>query len=83
MVKNHQAGQMIVEMILILTLLFSFTVFIASQFRQQEFLSQFVQSPWARLAGMIQNGSWRAPDDSIVIHPNQPRRHAATRPEGQ
>lgn len=70
MKRINQSGQMVVEMILILTLLFGFTVFVAAQFRQQEYFKAIVSGPWLKLAGMMQNGVWDTPEKSKDLHPN-------------
>ena len=78
--RNRQSGQITVEAVLILTLLFS-TVFAGTRLiRDQQLLSRLVQGPWLYLAGMIENGYWAPAEMGRAKHPNHASRHGS--PEG-
>lgn len=78
--RNHQSGQITVEAVLIVTLLFS-TVFAGTRLiRDQQLLSRLVQGPWQHLAGMIENGYWGSAEIGRAKHPNHASRHGS--PEG-
>ena len=74
---RNQAGQLIIEMILILTIFTGLSIFVASAFRDQDLLANLVQKPWASLAGMLQNGVWQDPASGRSLHPGRYDRHAS------
>lgn len=65
-----QAGQMVTEAILILTILMFTTYAIAGFFKDEELLKTLVQGPWQSLSGLLQNGVWGTPDKTDASHPN-------------
>ena len=68
---KNQAGQMVIEYILVMTVMMSVTYAIAEYFRSNEVLAQLIATPFTQLAGMIQNGQWGSPADTMTQHPNQ------------
>ncbi|MCC7404017.1 MAG: hypothetical protein IT288_06410 [Bdellovibrionales bacterium] len=72
-----QTGQMVVEMLLLLTVLFGVTLAISSYFRKEEIFVQLISGPWQNLSGMIQNGVWAPPAASMHNHPNHHSRHVS------
>ena len=66
----NQSGQMAIEMVLLITFFFGFTVFVSSQFQEEGYLAQVVSRPWKSLAGMIQNGVWGSSQETMKYHPN-------------
>ena len=67
-IRNNK-GQILIEMILVMTVLVGASVFVSSQFRESNFIAQLVSGPWKNLAGMIQNGVWQPRDDGMASHP--------------
>ena len=66
---RNQKGQMIIEMVLMMTVLLGAATFISSQFRETNLIAQLVSGPWRNLAGMIQNGVWSPASDGMTKHP--------------
>lgn len=71
---------MVIESILIIVALFSFTYLAATTFTEEGYLQQLVSGPWQSLDGMIQNGTWGAPDKTALYHPNQNDWHITNDP---
>ena len=76
----NQKGQMTMEAILIITVLFGVVTLSVNLIRQQNVLARVVEQPWGLLGGMIENGVWTARQQGQVQHPNHLSRHAS--PEG-
>lgn len=72
---SSQGGQLIVEAVLILVLLFGATMLVANYFKKEELLVQLIQAPWKNLSGMLSNGVWNTPEASYSAHPNAHGRH--------
>jgi hypothetical protein len=72
---GSQAGQLIVEAVLIIVLLMAVTFATAKFFKSQELFKQLITGPWQSLAGLIQNGSWGTPAATAIQHPNSHGRH--------
>lgn len=72
-----QSGQMVVEYILVTTIVVGISFAVAEFFRSNELLARMVATPFTQLAGMIQNGQWGSPVDTMSQHPNQWRMRAA------
>jgi hypothetical protein len=70
MIGKNSKGQMAVEMVLILVVMVAGAITISSAFREQEFFATLVSGPWKSTAGLIQNGVWGPPEDTMVMHPN-------------
>lgn len=77
----NRRGQAIIESILILALFVGVGTLVARQFKQNELFAQMVSAPWARLAGMMQNGVWMAPRPGAKLHPSQFERIVSMRGE--
>lgn len=75
----NRRGQAIIESILILALFLSVGTLVAREFKQNELVSQMVSAPWARLAGMLQNGVWKSPKEGAPLHPLQFKRFVSIR----
>lgn len=78
-IRSSQSGQMIVEYVLLTVIVVGVALFISTQFRDNELLGEIVEKPWQSLAGMIQNGSWAPPSDSMQLHPNYRGRTTSVR----
>ena len=73
--RKNQAGQLIVEAVLIIVLLLAVTFTVANFFKKQELIKQLISGPWQSLAGLIENGVWGTPEKTAVSHPNGHGRH--------
>ena len=81
--RTNQKGQMALEMILIMVLLTGFTMFVTSQFKSNEILAGILSKPWRSIAGMIENGDWKDPKDSMNSHPGNIHNHVSTKGEDE
>ena len=70
----NQSGQMTIEMTLMVVLSVGVAIFVGQQFRSNELFANLVSSPWAQVQGLIQNGVWGTPEDTMNRHPSQFRR---------
>lgn len=66
---RNRSGQMVIELVLMMTVLFGAVFFISSNFRESNIVAQLVSGPWQSLAGMMQNGVWARPEDGMSQHP--------------
>ena len=80
-VWRNQAGQQVVEAVLIMVLFMGFTLSVASFFRNSEVLKQLISGPWVNLAGMLQNGVWQPAQRGALSHPNGHSRHISIQGE--
>lgn len=58
----------------------SIALFVGREIRDRRFASTLVEGPWQPIRGMIENGVWKPPKDSIKAHPSFKARHAT--PQG-
>jgi hypothetical protein len=72
---TNQRGQLIMEAVLIIVVLFGITFLVGRYFRSEEVLRQLVTGPWQNLAGMLQNGVWAPAGEGGRVHPNAHGRH--------
>lgn len=75
-----QAGQMTIEMILIMTILLGVAISVSELARSSGFMASLVEEPWSVVQGMIENGVWVNAADAKALHPNLRKRHGT--PEG-
>lgn len=66
----NRRGQMVIELVLMMTVLLGFVFLVSSSFRDNNFVAQLVSGPWQNLAGMMQNGVWATPEAGMSQHPN-------------
>jgi hypothetical protein len=77
---NHrmgQRGQVAVEYILLTVTVVAVALLVRNQISQRQVLAQFVQAPWAKLSGVIENGVLGDPAKTKAQHPNLLYRHAS------
>lgn len=74
-----QKGQVTTELVLMIVVMFAVTLTVSTAFRNNEFLASLVSGPWNSLSGMIQNGVWGDPIETMKKHPNQFRRVSTVR----
>ena len=77
MKKNSQAGQMVIEMVLLMIVFTAITTSIAASFKENEVVKTLVSGPWLVLSGLLQNGAWESPQNSMALHPNNNRRRTS------
>jgi hypothetical protein len=75
MKQLNQKGQLVIEMILLLTVLVSLVSFVTKSFVDKKYLQNVVQKPFEILQGMAENGSWGSPNNTKSQHPNLKYRH--------
>jgi hypothetical protein len=68
-IKNSR-GQATIEMVLMTVVIVATALTVSSAFRNNEFFANLVSTPWKALAGLIQNGAWGTPTDTMAKHPN-------------
>jgi hypothetical protein len=66
----HQKGQMVVEAVLLMTVLFGITVAVSNFLQSSQTAKKLTSEPWERLAGMIECGSWQACQGTPGVHPS-------------
>lgn len=66
---NRQSGQMIVESVVIMLVLLTIMAVFTTTMKQNEIFSRLVVGPWQSLAGMLQNGAWGSPAQTMAFHP--------------
>jgi hypothetical protein len=67
---RNESGQMVLEYILIAVIFTGITVMTTQFFQDNEILRTLVAKPWQSLAGMVQNGDWGTPENTMNVHPN-------------
>lgn len=73
--RSSESGQMTIEMVLMVTILFGLIVTITGLIKQQQILAAVVEGPWASMQGMIEDGVWQPAGSSKAGHPSLRRRH--------
>ena len=68
MKKRHQAGQVLIEYILLMVVLIGILGTVTTFFRNQKTFSTLTNAVWAGVAQMAEKGSWPSVNDPI--HPN-------------
>ncbi len=77
---NNQKGQFVVEAVLLLTVVMALTMLTRQFFSNTEFGKSLVSTPWQKLSGMIECGTWNgcAPGN----HPSTALRALSFDPKG-
>lgn len=75
----NKKGQMTVEAVLIITVFLGISIFVSTQFRNNELLAKLVHGPWAALSGMAKYGVWEKENDAYSMHPNGSARRTSVR----
>ncbi len=76
---KRNSGQITVEAVLVLVILFSTAYAATKVLSDGAYLSRLVEKPWQHLAGMMQNGVWAPPEKGMDLHPNHLSRHGSPR----
>lgn len=80
LLKNER-GQFVVEAVLLMVLSIGLLSLGLRTLRNGDMLGNFISGPWERVAGMIESGSWEAPDAAAKKHPNQRNRGLSLAPK--
>ncbi len=79
---KNQAGQMTVEMVVLAAIMVMFVNFISKKFDELSLLEGMTLNPWTTyISGMIENGVWGRPDQTIKDHPHGFKRHSSVQGE--
>lgn len=78
---TKNSGQMVIEMILVMTVLIAVVGATKSFLADNEVLVKLGSGPWKVLSGMITAGAWASPDNAIVKHPAMHKNHNSIRGE--
>ncbi len=75
---KNQKGQMTVEMVVLAALSVMLINFLSKKFDELAILEGMTLNPWnAYISGMIENGVWGRPDQTIGDHPHAFKRHSS------
>jgi hypothetical protein len=70
LLKNER-GQFVIEAVLLMVVSIGFLYAGLRLLKNGDVLGNLVASPWERVAGMIESGSWTVADQAAKTHPNQ------------
>ena len=73
-IKN-QRGQIAVEYILLSVIVLGVFLAVRNQLTSDNTMGNFVQKPWAMVAGMVETGVWGDPQRVRAQHPGSLKRH--------
>ena len=76
--KRNNKGQVTIEAVLIMIVIVIATTMVSNFFKSNEVFKALVYSPWQSMSGMLQNGTWGAPDQTNSAHPNQGAQNRST-----
>lgn len=72
---SNQAGQIMVESILIMTVGFGLFVLMTNLLKGQDVIGKIVNGPWLKTSAMIETGTWSSsPAEGRSKHPNTGKR---------
>lgn len=78
---RNQQGQFVIEAVLLMVLSIGLLTAGLRVLRDGKAISNLVDGPWDRVAGMIESGSWQEPKAAARVHPNQRSRSLSLRPK--
>ncbi len=68
--NSKQAGQLMVEAVLLLTLVVFLWAGFSKFVKRQQWFDSLVNGPWQSISGMIESGVWKQPSVARNKHPN-------------
>lgn len=70
--RKSQSGQLAVEMVMIIVLLLSLSIYASRYVRDRNLMGKLVSGPWKQISGMIETGNWQAPVNAMDegMHPH-------------
>ncbi|MCB9025643.1 MAG: hypothetical protein H6625_04955 [Bdellovibrionaceae bacterium] len=74
---KRSSGQMVIEMILVMTVLVAIVGALRGTLQSSEAFKTLVQGPWRVLSGMMVAGNWNSPDVAINKHPALGQNHGS------
>jgi hypothetical protein len=77
---SDQKGQFLVESILLMVVFLGIFIAGTKSLRENHFLSNLIERPWAQVQGMIECGVWGPPKTACRFLPNQPKRSLSLDP---
>ncbi|MCK6599036.1 MAG: hypothetical protein L6Q37_11785 [Bdellovibrionaceae bacterium] len=80
--KSNQAGQFVIEAVLILFLSVMLFTALVKSFKDKEIIENILTKPWSKIAGMLENGAWGDPAATRAIHPNNHENVATLKQNG-
>jgi len=81
--KKGQQGQVVVEAVLLMTLLFGLSVIVSKYLHQSQLAQKLTSEPWGKLAGMIECGVWQPCQAAAGLHPSSRDRNLSLNTEGR
>lgn len=81
MKHSREAGQMTIEMILIMVALLGVAMGFSNYARSNRLMASFIEEPWFVVQGMIESGVWKKAKDAKAYHPNLKKRHGTAEGE--
>lgn len=70
-ILRNQQGQFVIEGILLMVLMVALTIALTTKVRETGLVTRMVTGPWAKIAGMTENGVWEEPGPAArAAHPN-------------
>lgn len=76
---QNQSGQGTLEMVLIMAVIVSATIFISNILEENQYAQKLFGQPWGTLSGMIECGTWTGCGQGK--HPNSPSRILSLKPD--
>ncbi|MGZ3742962.1 MAG: hypothetical protein ACXWRE_03020 [Pseudobdellovibrionaceae bacterium] len=80
LLKNKR-GQFVIEAVLLMVVSIGFLFGGLRLLKSSNVLGNLVASPWEKVAGMIESGSWDTADKAAKNHPNQLDRSLSVDPK--
>lgn len=77
---QNRKGQFVVEGILIMFVTLSLLFAGLRLLRDGNIITNLIDSPWERIAGMIESGAWKEPSVAAANHPNKQGRALSLKP---
>jgi hypothetical protein len=78
---RNRRGQFVIEAVLLMVLSVGLLMGGLKLLRDAKVVSNLVDGPWERVAGMIESGSWQEPAAAAALHPNQRSRSLSLKPK--
>lgn len=70
--KHRSRGQFVIEAVLLLSLGVMLLLGLKNWADRTQIFANLLTKPWAKISGMIENGSWGDPASTRAKHPHNP-----------
>lgn len=67
---KNQRGQAATEMVIMLVIMLGIISIVSTALRNNNYFAELVTTPWRQTAGLIQNGVWGSPKQTMIKHPS-------------